>query len=147
MTLERRDPIPPGRYWLHVRMPDADGGKQGEAFSAWVLEQNGSAAEFEQAKDRPVQILSTQDGEPDGMAFVIFRLIKPVPRWPLSAGLGAPSIAPDSIRDASDVTQAPELPAGATEQGGAIEQISGALKVIGFGAIAAYLLGKLITRK
>lgn len=147
MTLERRDPIPQGRYWLHVRMPDADGGKQQEAFSAWVLAQNGASAEWEQAKDRPVQILSTQDGEPGGMAFVIFKLIKPVPRWPLSAGLGAPSIASDSIRDASDVTQAPALPPDATAPGGAVEQIAGALKVIGFASIAAYLLGKLITRK
>lgn len=113
MPLERKSPIPAGRYWLNVKTPGLDGGAQRTAFYSWVSRQNGDLA---QSPDRPVQIVHAEDGPSDGMDFYIFKVLRPVPRWPDNTGLGLPDIAGPHIRSSDDTVQRPDPPKDLTDR-------------------------------
>ena len=143
--IERKNPIPPGRYWLNFKNPSMDGGRQADAFTAW-------------ARGPAVQILSTEDGDPELMTFVIFRVLTPVPRWPDSAGLGLPTVAPPNVKSSGDTVQRPdvrgigdlieEVATKPDEIVGAIgEGVSTALKVVFAGAMAYFIVDLLINRR
>jgi len=137
--IQRADPIPPGRYWLNFKNSGMDGGAQSAAWVAWV-----------RTNPETVRVESTQEGDADGFSFVVFTVLSPTSRWPtqpLKNFLGFPSVAGSKVSGPDDVIQSPAPPPPADAPGGVIDQVTGALKVIGYGAIAAYLLGKLLTRK
>lgn len=136
--IQSADPIPPGRYWLNFRNPVMDDGAQELVWQTWVRK-NSSTVNVE-----------VTDGANDDFAFVIFRVSSPTPRWPtqpLKDFLGFPSFAGSKVAGSADVIQSPEPEPSVTAPGGALDQITGAIKTVGFVAIAAYFASKLLTRK
>jgi len=137
--IQRSDPLPVGRYWLNFKNQGMDGGEQAEAWRAWVKK-----------NPETVRVEITQDGDSDGFAFVVFRVMSPTSRWPtqpLKNFLGFPNVAGSKVMGPDDVIQSPAPPPPVDAPGGVMDQVTGALKVIGYSAIAAYLLGKWLTRK
>jgi len=89
MTLERRDPIPPGVYWVDVVRNDARPG-----FERW-LKDNAATVKVRNRADK---------GQQSAMArhlglrstfglWVLFEALEPTKRWPLSVKVGLPTIA------------------------------------------------------
>lgn len=99
MALERRNPLPRGRYWVDVfdlvsTHPATDGENMQAAFRNW-LARNADT----------VRVESTQsfDTEP-ARDFYIFRVLDPV-SW---EGPGFPEIATDGVQSSADTTQRPD---------------------------------------
>lgn len=143
--IQRADPIPAGRYWLNFKNASLDGGAQELVWQTWVRK-NAATVKVE-----------ATDGANDDFAFVVFRVSSPTPRWPtqpLKDFLGFPSLAGSKVAGSSDVIQQPAPEPSVigsllepAAPGGALDQITGALKTIGFVAIGAYLAAKILTRK
>lgn len=143
--IQRADPIPAGRYWLNFRNEVMDGGGQAQVWQTWVRKNSATVK------------VEVTDGANDDFAFVVFRVSSPTPRWPsapLKDFLGFPSYAGSKVAGSADVIQSPppepSVIASLLEPaapGGALDQITGAIKTIGFVAIAAYFASKILTRK
>lgn len=80
MALERRDPIPPGIYWIDAirRTPRGDAE---EAFRRWRADH----------ADRVIVRATEDHGE---YVWILFEVLADVPRWSGDTGLGLPSRAP-----------------------------------------------------
>ncbi len=92
MTIERRDPIPAGRYWV-----DLVGKEAGISFDIWR---------------RMYPSISVEETEGDTtvdpfQAFVIFTLSKPTERWSKTPGLGYPNTAGPEIHSKADAYRVP----------------------------------------
>lgn len=88
MTIETRNPIPAGRYWIEVsNEPIPTGTWLGflDAFRGFVHVEN-----------------TEQD---EAFTFSIFATSKPLV-WP--EGIGLPNVAPPSVRSRADTVQAPD---------------------------------------
>lgn len=81
--LERRDPIPPGVYYVDTMTP-----KQSQEFNIWIR----------QWGPRIKGLRSTE-------TFRLFEVYNPVPRWPLAAGLGFPTVAQKGRKTSLDDTK------------------------------------------
>ena len=99
MALERRNPVPPGRYWVDVfdqvsTHPATHGQNTQTAFRDW-LRRNAATVQSE----------STQsfDTEPP-RDFYIFRVLAPT----LWEGPGFPEVAPASVQSSADTAQRPD---------------------------------------
>lgn len=139
MTVERRRPLPAGRYWIDITPKDR---------KAWDIWRDGM-------KDIPsVTIEKTEHFEagesgwnPFGEGdlpeyperdFVIFSLSSPNLAWE-AAGLKSPTIAPAEIQGSADTVNRPPPEPSATEQiASAVGSFGTAAKVgIGIAAAAA----------
>lgn len=126
MALERRDPLPPGRYWLDLFPPLVPGRPDGRKhFAEWVKEHTGA-----------VLIESTESfASTPPREFVIFRTSRSVP-WGRHMGdvLGFPTIAPSSgagaVRSSSDTVQRP--PPESNANGASALLILGALLALAY---------------
>jgi hypothetical protein len=75
MALERKNPLPPGVYWI-----DVIGKHQSDAWWEWI------------GQNKSVKVLKRVDrGYHD--VWHLFEVTDPVPRWPTEALLGLPTIA------------------------------------------------------
>lgn len=84
-ALERRNPLPPGRYWIDLFEKDSP------AWLAWRARNNVKIEVTEHFSSDPVR------------DFIIFRVDAPVP-W---EGPGFPTIAPASVQSSSDTLDRP----------------------------------------
>lgn len=83
-VIEKRDPIPPGVYWLDLPVPSARTNFElWRAANAGVVELLKRQQSFEDPWDSTVVT----------NVWVLFKVKAPVGRWPLSAKLGLPTIA------------------------------------------------------
>lgn len=135
MAVERRDPVPPGRYWVFI-LPDEE-----ETWARWV-----------QAHANTVQVVGVERKEKlepyvpaifatrpdmsiimvDGGAWVLFDILAPTP-W---VGLGFPTIeSTGSVTQSSQVEQGEVPPQGAGPGDFAAKLIMGAAPW----ALAAFL--------
>ena len=96
MAIERRSPIPVGRYWV-----DCQGNPAITQFDIWrrsystvVVEET----EGDTTGDNPEQ-------------FVIFHLTAPTMRWEqMAGGIGFPTVAPASVQSKADAMKVPTTP-------------------------------------
>lgn len=141
MTIERRRPLPEGRYWIDITAEDRP------KWDTWV---EGMKA-IPSVTIEKVQHIEATDSQwnpfGEGTApaaperdFAIFRLSAPNIAWE-AAGLKSPNIAGTDVQGAEDVSQAPPPEPSATEQiSTAIGGLGTAAKVgIGVGAAAAVI--------
>lgn len=141
MAMERRDPVPPGRYWITLKRSEMDQWRE------WLIENStkvsvvASEAQFVSPDGwlwaaRPEAILPGTDGIIKTIAaeWILFDVKSPV-KW---IGLGLPTIVTDpTVRSTTDVITAP-----APEVEDTISQIRNLV----FFAGAVYLIGALVRR-
>jgi hypothetical protein len=126
MALERRNPLPVGRYWLDVWAKDAQ---------AWADFVRANAAAL---KTERTEHFEENAGGP-ARDFVIFKTSAPVP-W--NAKFGFPTIAPSSVQGSGDTVDklppetGPELP---TLLGGA-GVVAGTLAILVGGGLVLGLI-------
>jgi hypothetical protein len=89
--MERGDPIPPGIYWVDAFGPSR------AAFADWA------------SSHAAVRVLETQEDAGREWLWALFAVDAPTPRWPVSAGLGVPTIAEKgSATTVDDTVQKPD---------------------------------------
>lgn len=130
MAIERKNPLPAGRYWIDVI--DYPPGHMNE-FTAWAL-----------ANDQKIAIESTEERtelDPHQL-FVIFRVLEPV-FFP-QKNFGFPNIAGEQVHTSDDTAQKPDVPEPSFEgPAGQLVTFGG----LALGAAALLFLAKLIGRK
>jgi hypothetical protein len=98
-ALERRNPLPTGRYWI-------------DATSAKAPELEG----YFQSNSARIHVETTEGaGETEGTIFYIFSVLAPVP-W-FATNFGFPTVAGPEIKSKSDTATVPDLPPDAAETG------------------------------
>lgn len=122
MTIERRNPLPKGRYWVDVPL-----GKS-EAFDRW-LQQNATAVAIESRETLPTSNISMS------VVHYIFACSQPV-TWPTDRGFGLPSNATDAVQTHEDTVTRPPKPPSVTEQ---LESAFADVKTIALVAFLGYL--------
>ena len=80
MALERRNPLPPGFYWIDVANSKAAG------LHAWRTANKAS-----------VRVLKTREDTLVGFTWLLFEVKAPVP-WADATGYGFPNIAEDGVK-------------------------------------------------
>lgn len=121
MALERRNPLPVGRYWIDVF--DRPPGHLND-FSAWAT---ANAQKIE------LEVTEEKIEESPARLFVIFRVQSPV-FFP-SSNFGFPTIATPDIRTSDDTVAKPVVKEPTTES-----VVEGLVSVGKFAAVAAGLL-------
>lgn len=128
MTLERRNPLPVGRYWIDVVSTKS------EEFTGYLV-----------AMGDRVHVEVTEAGEP---LFYIFSVKTPIPWFPVNFGF--PTVAPASIKSKADTVSRPDLPKdGADQIDDAIKSVAGSgSRLLEVGALiaGAILLSNLWSR-
>lgn len=104
MALERRRPLPAGRYWLDV-FP-----KNAIAWGAW----SDSMRKLGSATVEHTEHFEAVDGAPEH-DFVIFSTTGPNVAWE-AAGLPSPTIAPSSVTSSDDTATKPPPEPGVLDQ-------------------------------
>lgn len=148
MTVERRNPLPAGRYWIMV----FDDKRQ--KFVDWRTINKDSV--FVEATE------SFIEGEQHPHDFYIFRVSESV-KVPGGTGtisvpvtwdattFGFPTVAGPNVKSSADTVQAPDLPKDATDQlNDALESAGGLGKSVVIGAVfvgVAILLAKLADKR
>lgn len=95
---ERRNPIPPGVYWVDVVRPDGKVLAKNDPLDNWRYWLATHKAEVD-VVNRETRFLKTTWGSLYGAndivigEFTVFRVKTPVQRWPNDAGIGLPTIA------------------------------------------------------
>lgn len=117
MGIERRNPVPPGRYWIDIFE---------SGFSAWQtwLASNRSTVRVESTEEHPAA------GDAPARQFFIFSVSAPI-LWPENRGLGLPSIADPGVSSSADTVVRPPPPGGVIDQlGDAVDSISSGVKTV-----------------
>lgn len=101
-VMEKRNPIPPGLYWLDVMGRD-----RGVEWAMW-LGQNAATVEVVRREHHPLgEVNLSPFADDDGVAgyWVLFKVKAPTPRWAVSAKLGLPTVAisPDMHKEDTEV--------------------------------------------
>lgn len=125
MSLERRNPLPAGRYWIDVVSTKA------EEFTGYLV-----------AMGDRVHVEGTEAGEP---LWFLFTVKAPVPWFPIN--FGYPTIAPPTIKSKADTVSRPDLPKDGVDQiddalggvGGAAKHLIEVCAVIGGALLLANL--------
>lgn len=129
MALERKNPIPAGRYWI-----DPVGPRAKERFDSWVLAHPASI-EVESSEEETTPV------EPYWQWFIIFRVTAATPRWEPIQGLGAfPNVAPASVKQKTDVEPRPKVPDAMQTLKDAIETALSSTGTVLLLGIVAYTL-------
>lgn len=126
-ALERRSPLPPGRYWQDIFE------KQARDWSAWVLP-NIDAGTVKILKDEHFKADPLRDGSwlPDVLApgspgkiaersWFLFEVLKPVD-WPATK-LGFPTIAHPEVKSSADTALNPPGPTPLDEIGEGLKDV------------------------
>ena len=101
MTLERRSPLPKGRYWADMFARDGD--DQVQAMTDWLTQNRGlvklvSSETFSDSDPPRTWFLFEVVGGPDGSGGTL------LPEW---VGIGFPTVAGPDIRSSDDTVQKP----------------------------------------
>jgi hypothetical protein len=114
--VERRNPLPPGRYWVDVFQ------SKSAAFNAW-LARNKTAVKVESTESFPGDL----DNAYESRDWVLFRVLSPAP-W---EGPGLPTVADASVKTSDDTVQKPP------PEKGPLENLPKLPSAAGMGAVAA----------
>lgn len=124
MSIERRNPLPAGRYWIDTF------GDNRPAFADW-------------SKSSGVKVVTTQsfDSDPPRDWF-LFTVASPLPFDAVKFGF--PTIAPPEVKSAEDTVQKPDLPKNALDDlDNTLSQIGKVAKlglgILGLGLLLKYL--------
>ena len=98
MTVERRSPLPPGRYWL-----DVTGKARIEDFEGYLSTTARSAIAVERREDTDVP--TPQITRVEKQRWYLFRVLKPA-RW-FGGNFGFPTIAHPDVRTRADTATVP----------------------------------------
>jgi hypothetical protein len=104
MSLERSDPIPPGRYWVDVMRND-----DRKPFADWLAANKSTVrvlAREDRGKNTAYPSFSWLDPHVYGL-WVLFEVTSPTKRWPVSIKIGFPNRAGAAKSRADTVTKAP----------------------------------------
>ena len=125
MALERRNPLPPGRYWIHLDRDDAP------SFDAWRLSHKQEAT------------IATSHDRESGWTWYLFVTSAPLP-WD-AAAWGYPTVAGEDVRSETDVVQRPDPEPDFAERLERAADKAGRGLLIGVGAIvvAALVLNRI----
>jgi len=114
VTLERRNPLPVGRYWVDATAPKA-------------VELTGYFA----ANASRIHVEVTE-GAGDDVVFFIFSVSQPVP-W-FAENFGFPTVAGAGVHSKADAVQSPDLPPSAAETAeGLLHKAGAAVELVGIG--------------
>lgn len=137
MALERRRPLPAGRYWIDVLASDL------ELWTVWSSVM---------MKLDHLKVITTESYDAVGGAeardFIIFETSAETIGWPEK--LGSPTIAAKNVTSSADVTNKPDAPLDVTDQVAASldSMKTGAKAAIGVGvAIGVVVLGVALFRR
>lgn len=123
-ALERRNPVPTGRYWQDIFAKDAS------AFESWTTANKGK-----------VRVIATEHYENDDPALVrdwiLFEVLSPV-EW---RGPGYPTIAAAEVTSSADTVERPDPPPAVVDQLQSMAQQTGAQIV---GTVGKILLAGLV---
>jgi hypothetical protein len=98
VAIERRNPLPVGRYWIDIFEFNST------AWKTW-LSVAGDSVRVEVTESHPT---TSQEGvDYPAREWFVFRVLRPV-AWPKDAGLGLPTIADDSTSSSSDTVVRPD---------------------------------------
>lgn len=102
MSFEKRDPIPPGRYWIDIirDQPGLDYDAAPDYFRQWAGANNVVIVQQEEAKPQYLR-----DTKP--IQFFLFDVKNPTPRWGARMGIGLPNIATNE-QSSSDIVDRPD---------------------------------------
>lgn len=130
-ALERRNPLPPGRYWIDVFEPHS------AAFSAWLSRQGGKV------RVESTERFPANAGGP-AREFVLFQVVQAVP-W---EGPGLPTIADAGVRTSADTVERPPPAQGPidalTDEVRSAADTTRTVVAVAAGAGGLYLLFKLL---
>lgn len=102
MGFEKRDPIPPGVYWIDT----FNEYKGVPRFMAWLKKNRDNVRVLKKERHYPSSGVAMRE---KARWWFLFQVRKPVPRWPVSAKLGLPTKAPKGKRtEESDTVQKPD---------------------------------------
>lgn len=147
MTLQRKNPLPPGRYWQDIFA------RQANDWNAWLAPALRSSSvtieRVEHFNADPLHDGSWLPGGPSGdlnvigdRTWVLFNVIKPVD-WP-AIKLGFPTIADKTVQSSSDTITSPPVPTITEEIGTAVSDAANKavteLKPLLWGALAIGLV-------
>lgn len=96
MTMERKDPIPKGVYWM-----DIAGQERIDRFNAWLKKNSATVESLRQKLDRDFWM------ESRNQLWVLFAVNSPTKRWPVAAKLGLPTVARSKLVQKRDTEQRP----------------------------------------
>lgn len=131
--LQRKNPLPPGRYWQDIFSDHWD------EFHQWLAANQGSVA-----------VETTETHVPQGVEtgkareFYIFRVKSPVvwnqTHW------GFPTVADSRVKSSGDTVQRPDFPLDFTDQlGNDIDKLKKSTGfVVGLGIVGGLLVGAII---
>lgn len=110
---ERRNPIPPGVYWVDVVRPDGKVTKN-DPLDNWRYWLTTHQQEVEVVNRETRFAKSSWFGDTDIVIgeFTVFRVKVPVQRWPNDAGIGLPTIAVKGEETRSSDQENPNYPSG-----------------------------------
>jgi hypothetical protein len=130
-ALERKNPLPPGRYWQNFI-----GRTQIEAWNAWALKNQSS-----------LRVINSEDqlpgvDRPEHIFWVLFQTSAPL-EWP-GVTMGFPTIATADIATASDTASVPPTPTSAEILADAFEKIGSKVVTPALTVLGVYLGIKLV---
>ena len=134
MAVERRRPLPEGRYWFDV-VPS-----RRTQWETW-LEGMKTVPSVTIEHSEHIDAVSGIPGIPDApeREFVIFSLKAPNVAWE-AAGLASPTIAPASVQSAADTVSRPEPEPDLIDQAKAAAAGLGTATKVGLGVGAAVVV-------
>lgn len=104
MAFERKNPIPPGTYYVEVPDKSVTNPVRMKAFTAWAKKHGVEVLE----KKRTLRGDFLSAWNRASVTWVLFRLKKSTPRWPLTLPIGAPTIAKPGVKKQADTTKRPK---------------------------------------
>lgn len=128
----RDNPIPAGVYWVDIIDSEDEPAKNLGLFNTWAKAHAPNVKVLKKERqDASSLVHSTRGGE----VWTLFRVVKPVRRWPESTRIGFPTLAPKGAETTRGDTGAREPEKGVSEYwtGHKLEMPSG-------GAMVALLL-------
>lgn len=140
MALERRRPLPAGRYWLDV----VPGNRT--QWDLWLAGmRNVPSVTIEHTEH--FEAVSGVLGVPDSPArdFVIFSLTSPNVAWEV-AGLPSPTIAPETVQSASDTADVPPPEPDALDRLRSASADIGTVAKVGVGVVVVAVVVAILRR-
>lgn len=144
--LERRNPLPPGRYWQDIFDKQAgdwnawlaahSSGQVGDTSGDVIIEraEHFTPDPLRDGSWLPAALQPDNAGKIAGRVWVLFRVVRPVD-WP-AVKLGFPTIADDSVQQSSDTVDNPPGPTPTEEIAEAVEKVTSPL-LWGLGLVLA----------
>lgn len=134
--IEKRDPLPVGRYWIDVF------GKDYGVFLDWTIAHKATVTVVKTEQYDTTSDWNLFDDREAG-AWFLFEVSAPT-SWGIASDVGWPNTAPSNIQSSQDTIQSPPLPKNILDDGG--DAIPKWVPWVGVGVGAVMLTMFLISR-